>query len=95
MYGVLSHSAVDPVSSADILFFIDDDSVGTFSMQPDGQPTYTYNYLLYANDSLPHSRHVFSLQNGQVGGPISLILLDYLVYSTSVHNPVPVFFCLN
>lgn len=95
VYGILSHSTINPISGADIMFFIDDEFAGSFSNVPDGQKTYTYNFLLYANNSLPHSLYVLHLQNGQAGGPLSLVLLDYFIYSSSVCDPASIFFCIN
>jgi hypothetical protein len=82
IYGILSHSKTYPVSQVDLYFFIDGVQVGTFNMAPDGDSTYSYNQLLYANSSMVYASHAITLQNGRVGGPISLTLLDYLIYST-------------
>lgn len=71
-----------PASGAELFFFIDGEQAGTFTHSPDSQqPDYTYNFSLYANESLQYAKHTFVLQNGQNGGPISLVLLDYLVYT--------------
>jgi hypothetical protein len=82
VYGILSHSKSDPISNAELYFFIDGTQVGTFSFTPNGSRTYSYNYLLYSNNNIPYAPHSFRLQNGRIGGPVSLVLLDYLVYST-------------
>lgn len=72
-----------PNSSADIGFYIDGTSSGMrFVATPSGEPGYSYYVLLYANDSLEYGSHVIKLQNGRIGGDISLVLLDYITYST-------------
>lgn len=63
-------------------YYIDGELVGTRSMEPSGQPTFTYNFLLYANSSIPNGTHEFTLQDGAPGATLqSLILLDYAIYS--------------
>lgn len=93
VYGILSHSTIGPTSTADVLFYIDDELNGTFAATPNGTPTYTYDVLLYAADSLTHAAHTLTLQNGQVGGSVSLVLLDYIVYSTYVSQSLGVCAC--
>lgn len=86
VFGILSYSITDPASSSDISFYIDGDPAGSFQFTPTGQPTYSYNAILYANASLQYANHTLSLQNGRFGGGLSLILLDYIIYSTYVHR---------
>ncbi|KAG6837227.1 hypothetical protein H0H93_013095 [Arthromyces matolae] len=54
---------------------------GSFSREPSGDNTFLYNVPVYANASLIHDNHTLTIQNGHVGGPKSLVLLDYIVYS--------------
>lgn len=86
VFGILSHDVRDPVSDADISFFIEDELVGSFVFTPTGEDAYYYDVILYANDSLAHTDHILLLRNGCFGGNISLILLDYVVYSTMCVN---------
>ena len=82
VYGVLSESVVLPNSTADITFFIDGRNQTMFSYTPHDQPgNYLYNFLLWHTDSLSYGQHSFSLQNGILGTRVSLILLDYIVYT--------------
>ncbi|EKM60264.1 uncharacterized protein PHACADRAFT_132766 [Phanerochaete carnosa HHB-10118-sp] len=82
VYGILSHSKTSPISSADISFFIDRVKKGNFTFTPtSSKSAYTYSQLLFAAEGLDEASHAFMLQNGRIGGPISLVLLDYLVYS--------------
>ena len=82
----LNPNAID--DGTDMTFFLDGQIVGTLlsadrnPSTPDGQPIYTYDSLLFSATSLPNGLHTVALQNGQDGGTPSLILLDYLVYST-------------
>lgn len=62
-------------------FLIDGENVGRFQLAPTGSKTYTYNVLVYANQSLTSGQHTFTLVNGRVGVPHSLVLFDYLIYT--------------
>lgn len=64
-------------------YYLDGELVGTRLMEPSGQPTFTYNFLLYSNSSIPNGTHEFTLQNGSPSDPEqSLVLLDYAIYTT-------------
>ena len=66
-----------------MVFRLDGQIAGQYVPPPaaQSQTTYTYNVLVYMNASLGPGPHVFELQNGYVGGPGSLVLLDYMVYA--------------
>ena len=82
VYGVLSQSDSFPGSTADIAFYMDNELGGTFSYTPPGLPgSYVYNSLLWHTASLPYEQHTFALHNGMLGGNVSLLLLDYVVYT--------------
>ena len=82
MYGVLSQSDANPSSTADIYFLVDGEPAGAFRYMPPGiSNSFVYNALLWHSDTLPLRQHTFSLQNGRPGGHVSLILLDYVVYT--------------
>ncbi len=86
VYGILSESTSDPGSIADIVFLIDGQPIGKFVYTPPGiAGGYSFNVLLYGNDTIPQGQHTFTIQNGEVGGLGSLILLDYIVYSRCVN----------
>lgn len=80
IFAIQSHSS-DPNAEAAQSFFIDGHHVGNYSFIPSGQPTFDYNVLLYHNTSIPPGRHEIILQNSWSGGPHSLILLDYIIYT--------------
>ncbi|KAJ3556387.1 hypothetical protein NM688_g2052 [Phlebia brevispora] len=83
LYGILSHSTANPTSAEDLYFFVDDQAVGHFTYTPPdpGNNTYSYNVLLYANNTIPPGVHNFKMQNGLPNGTVSLVLLDYAIYS--------------
>ncbi|KIP01711.1 hypothetical protein PHLGIDRAFT_337342 [Phlebiopsis gigantea 11061_1 CR5-6] len=83
LYGVLSDFNDTISSIANYSYFMDGDLVGTFTRSPSGQPIFLYDFLLYANSSMPNGSHQFSVQNGKPGDSRpSLVLLDYAIYST-------------
>lgn len=61
-------------------FFIDSQQVGNFIQAPDGNTSYTYNALVYANESLTLTPHTISIEAGY-GGIKSLIILGYITYT--------------
>ena len=83
VYGILVQSSVAPNGMADVTFFIDDQIAGNFKYTPPGiNASFLYNQLLWQSGSLSSSRHTFSLQNGRSGDLVSLLLFDYVVYTT-------------
>ncbi|PSS37785.1 hypothetical protein PHLCEN_2v386 [Hermanssonia centrifuga] len=73
----------------DIFFYIDHHIVGNFkdspAANPDGSIVYDYNVMLYANASISQpGSHNFTLRNGQTHGSSSLILFDYIIYTSDV-----------
>ena len=86
IYGVISNVVGGLTSGTNLSFFIDSEHVGQFSHSPDGSGFYKYHVLLYSNTSLQYKKHHFRLQNGHIGGPPSLILLDYIIYSGYVYG---------
>ncbi|THH12833.1 hypothetical protein EW146_g7324 [Bondarzewia mesenterica] len=81
VYCIVAHTSSSPDGNMALQFYIDGDFVDEFQLQPDGRSTYDYNYVVYANASLPNGRHNFTLENGKVGGLKSLVMLDRIVYS--------------
>lgn len=85
VYGLLSTSKSEP---ADIQFFLDGEFSSTFeNTPPGGNPdVYVPNSLTYANNTIKQGLHVLTIQNGRIGGSVSLMLLDYVIYTTYVHS---------
>ncbi|KAJ3542872.1 hypothetical protein NM688_g5928 [Phlebia brevispora] len=91
VYGIQCHLMADLLDChADMEFLIDGEKMSqTYTFTPDnpGTNTYTYNVLLYGNDSLSSGPHSIVVQNGvQSDNTSSLILLDYMIYSTHTDN---------
>lgn len=80
VYCIIAHSSTSPDGNSDMVFAIDGQTVGTYKLAPTGQTTYDYNVLVYGNSSISSGLHTLTVQNGEVGGAKSLILLDYIVY---------------
>lgn len=80
VYCIISHSSSDPDGESDLQFMIDGDIVGSANITPTGSSTYSYNYLVYSGQ-FPTGQHTLTVINGQDGGPRSMILLDYIVYT--------------
>lgn len=82
-YGLLSNKEGNsPTGTSQFKFFIDNEVHGQFDHIPDGTSGFTYNALLCSIDKLPHGFHEFKINNGVSGGIDSLLLFDYLVYTT-------------
>lgn len=79
LYGIVKNSTC-------LWFFVDDVPHGTFTHSPSVANTFEYNVMLFSVDSLSHEPHVFMVQNRDVNNNISLLLLDYLIYTTSVRS---------
>ncbi|KAG6902982.1 hypothetical protein C0995_008555 [Termitomyces sp. Mi166 len=54
---------------------------GNYSQKRTKDITSQYNFLIYANQTLPQGDHILTIQNGHVNGATSPLLLDYIVYS--------------
>ena len=62
-------------------FYIDQQAVGAYVRPAPGTSGYQYNVTVYANSTLKYGTHTFTIQNGHVNGPKSLILLDRIIYT--------------
>lgn len=84
VYGALSNFPNGSIGGNTIhSYYIDGELVGMRTMYPSGDPTFTYNFLLYGNSSIPNGTHEFTLQNGSPDNPdTSLVLLDYAIFTT-------------
>ncbi|KAF9448665.1 hypothetical protein P691DRAFT_32509 [Macrolepiota fuliginosa MF-IS2] len=92
VYTILANTKTSPTGDSDMTFYLDGDVVGTFVKNAPGTPGFIYNVCVYANDSLPSGEHFLQIQNGHTDGNKTLLLLDYLVYSTDDNSttvPVP------
>ncbi|GLB36596.1 hypothetical protein LshimejAT787_0308840 [Lyophyllum shimeji] len=81
VYCVVANTRSSPDGNTDMTFLIDSQWAGEFIRQPTGDDTFDYNVLVFTNQSLPHTNHTLTIQNGHVGGYKSLVLFDYIVYT--------------
>ncbi|KDQ26386.1 hypothetical protein PLEOSDRAFT_159692 [Pleurotus ostreatus PC15] len=70
-------------------FFIDNNPVGAFSREAQGTTGYEYNVTVFAIANLLPMEHNITIQNGRVGGPPSLMLLDVIIYTHDNGEPEP------
>lgn len=78
VYGIISQG--DRVHYS---FFLDGASIETpFIRDELSAGPVIYNQILYSNPSMPNGSHTFVLQNGQPGVQFSLLLFDYIIYTT-------------
>ena len=64
-----------------MVFLIDALPVGAFTFSSASHHKSRYNVLVFADESLALRNHTLVIQNGQLGGSNSLVMLDYIVYS--------------
>ncbi|RPD58018.1 hypothetical protein L226DRAFT_467307 [Lentinus tigrinus ALCF2SS1-7] len=81
VYCIVTQSSTDPFGNSDMTFYLDGVEVGNFTLPPDGDSTYHYNFPVYVNESIPSGKHSFMLVNGRAGGQTALALLDSIVFS--------------
>lgn len=77
----LDHRIVGPHGLYDMYFFIDNRLAGTFFQEAPGTTGFDYNVTVFAIADLPPMEHNITIQNGRVGGPRSLMLLDAIIYT--------------
>jgi hypothetical protein len=77
---VIADSFSSPDGNTDMVFYIDNDMVGSYARVPQGTGTYLYNVTVYANSSMPAGMHTLVVQAGHVNGNQSLILIDSVIY---------------
>ncbi|GJE89302.1 hypothetical protein PsYK624_053990 [Phanerochaete sordida] len=74
------YGMVNSAFGIDLVFFLDGQDAGRFSMPPTGEFNYSYNQLYFQAEGLNHTTHTWILQNGRGENVTSNVLLDYLVY---------------
>jgi hypothetical protein len=71
----------DPSVYSDMRFLIDSLPAGTFTRSSFSYDAFRYNTLVFAVESLSEGNHTLVIQNGELGGTKSLVMLDYIIYS--------------
>ncbi|KAJ3724235.1 hypothetical protein DFJ43DRAFT_594779 [Lentinula guzmanii] len=83
VFCALAQSSNSPDGDSDMSFYIDGSLKDTFvKIAPGNNDTYNYSVNVFSIDSLIPGSHNLTLQNGQVNGFKSLMLLDEIVYTT-------------
>ncbi|KAJ8522806.1 hypothetical protein ONZ45_g665 [Pleurotus djamor] len=67
-------------------FFLDGQLAGAFTHNPPGTLGYDYNVTVFSKISLEPGEHELRIQNGRIGGPTALILLDAIIYTQNVDD---------
>lgn len=82
-------------NTTDVGFFIDDELKGEFIKSAPGlKGTYAYNVPVFSVSSLaPDVEHRLGIQNGNVNGSESLMLLDYIIYSYVLYIVLTTYYC--
>lgn len=81
VFCTLAENSTSPVGNSNMAFYIDGELKGTFVNTFENGGGYNYNVPVFTIDYLTPQEHNFTLQNGQVNGTKSLVLLDKIVYT--------------
>jgi hypothetical protein len=65
---------------SDMIFFIDGVQAGTFNHTPTGTSGFLFNNNVFSSQQLPLQNHTITIQNGNIGGGTSLVILDFITY---------------
>ncbi|KAK7450641.1 hypothetical protein VKT23_012951 [Stygiomarasmius scandens] len=82
VFCILANAETKPDGDSDMLFFIDGENTKNFTMGAPGTSGYEYNVPVYVNEDLSPGFHDLKIQNGHVNGIKSLVLLDYIVFTS-------------
>lgn len=77
---ILTGSPSNPDGNSDMMFILDNKTVGSFQQGPDGNPAYLYNSVVFSMDGLPVMEHNITLLSGELG-QAALVLLDRIIYT--------------
>ncbi|GJE89320.1 hypothetical protein PsYK624_054190 [Phanerochaete sordida] len=74
-------------ASANVQFSIDGELADTYAFRTESlNDTYKYNQLLFSKTDFGEAHHTLMLVNGRSGEGDSLVLLDYLMYTTDTSS---------
>ncbi|TFK88885.1 hypothetical protein K466DRAFT_585124 [Polyporus arcularius HHB13444] len=82
VYNLVANTIPGVTTFTNLTFVLDGTEVGqyTHSPQNNAASTFLYRTVVYQNDSLPQAPHMLSIEAG--GPTASLILFDYVIYTT-------------
>ncbi|PIL24993.1 hypothetical protein GSI_12880 [Ganoderma sinense ZZ0214-1] len=84
VFNIVPNNLPGTVTFANISFTIDGENVGSFTHTPDNSSDILYNHLVYSNTILQDGLHTLIMSAG--GDAQSLILFDYLLYTTESNS---------
>ncbi|PIL32411.1 hypothetical protein GSI_05657 [Ganoderma sinense ZZ0214-1] len=84
VFNILPNKIANTTTFVNISFSIDGADAGSFTRSPDSTSTILYNQLVYRNVALQDGPHTLVMTAG--GRSKSLILFDYLLYTTQSKN---------
>ncbi|KAM5532361.1 hypothetical protein V8D89_013955 [Ganoderma adspersum] len=84
VFNIVPNTLSGTVTNADISFAIDNEYVGSFIRHADNTSDILYNHLVYSNTTLQDGIHTLVMSAGGTGQ--SLILFDYLIYTTESNS---------
>ena len=85
---VPNHISNEQFTSTNLSFFLDGEHVGQFIHEPANTSTIAYGVLVYVNPTLPDTEHQLNISSGGLNA--SLVLFDYVVYTSNVTDEQPV-----
>ena len=77
---ILTGIYINPISTSDYTFFLDDNIEGVFQKAPDGDSTYHFNQIVFSRDGLANTLHTLRIEAGHSGNT-ALVLLDSVIYT--------------
>ncbi|KAL4261057.1 VWFA domain-containing protein [Pleurotus pulmonarius] len=75
-------------TDSNMTFLIDGKVAGTFSRPSLGPAGYEYNVTVFSKTNLLPGEHNLTIQNGHINGTRSLILLDAILYTQDIGEPI-------
>ena len=84
VFNMIANSVAQVSTETHITFFIDQEKVGQFDHTPDNTAAFHYQVPVYTNTSLPYGEHTLEIVAD--GTQLSLVLFDYVMYTTKVDN---------
>lgn len=87
--GIAAYFIVPDIQTGDLTlttnltFSLDDSTVGTYSHSPTGGAEFLYNQECFSKQGLSDGSHTLVISANAPSGQSSLVLFDYLVYTTS------------
>ena len=87
VYNIIPNTFPDGSSTlVNISFALDGKTVGEFKHFPNASSEISYHQLVYSHTNLSDSSHTFIMSASGIDSEPSLILFDYLVYTTEVED---------